>query len=349
MRRALAFLTPFGGAARPVTGHVGLVSGRGRGHRARGGGVWWLAGRAWPPAAAAGVALGSDVVCTGYLHLDGLADAADGLLPPMSTRAPPRGDGRSRRGRVRCGDAGRGPRPSLRRVRVDDGRPAGGGSPVVRVACRHGRGGARRATTRRPGDSPPPLSTAPDRRPAGGTPDDVRSCGVPGVVRHRRWHGDGRRRSRYPRCGGAWRPSWSRSRRSWCSPSEGSAGSPATCSVPPAWWERRSASWCWRRSGDLIEHPAPVGGGRGRSWPTAVVSASRPASRRPSPGAHSSGGACSEVETQVLPRHRIAGVVHAALGTRWEWPAGAVVGSTARGHLRRRGGPRAAAHRRVDR
>jgi adenosylcobinamide-GDP ribazoletransferase len=83
MRRALAFLTPFGGAAVPTSGTldwfpvVGAVIGLAVG------GVWWLAGRAWPPAAAAGVALVAGVVLTGYLHLDGLADAADGLLPPM--------------------------------------------------------------------------------------------------------------------------------------------------------------------------------------------------------------------------------------------------------------------------
>ncbi len=84
MRRALAFLTPFGGAATPspaaldwfpvVGGAIGLAVG----------GVWWLAGRAWPPAAAAGVALAADAVLTGYLHLDGLADAGDGLLAPMA-------------------------------------------------------------------------------------------------------------------------------------------------------------------------------------------------------------------------------------------------------------------------
>jgi adenosylcobinamide-GDP ribazoletransferase len=84
MRRALAFLTPFGGAATPSPGTlawfpvVGAAIGLGVG------GVWWLAGRAWPPAAAAAIALASDVALTGYLHLDGLADAADGLLPPMS-------------------------------------------------------------------------------------------------------------------------------------------------------------------------------------------------------------------------------------------------------------------------
>jgi adenosylcobinamide-GDP ribazoletransferase len=33
---------------------------------------------------AAGIAVVADVAFTGYLHFDGLADAADGLLPPMS-------------------------------------------------------------------------------------------------------------------------------------------------------------------------------------------------------------------------------------------------------------------------
>jgi adenosylcobinamide-GDP ribazoletransferase len=83
MRRALAFLTPFGGAAVPSSGTldwfpvVGAVIGLAVGA------VWWLAGRAWPPAAAAGVVVLADVALTGYLHLDGLADAADGLLPPL--------------------------------------------------------------------------------------------------------------------------------------------------------------------------------------------------------------------------------------------------------------------------
>jgi adenosylcobinamide-GDP ribazoletransferase len=84
MRKALAFLTPFGGAAVPTSGTldwfpvvgvaIGLVVGA----------VWWLAARAWPPAAAAGFVVVSDIVLTGYLHLDGLADSADGLVPPMA-------------------------------------------------------------------------------------------------------------------------------------------------------------------------------------------------------------------------------------------------------------------------
>jgi adenosylcobinamide-GDP ribazoletransferase len=35
--------------------------------------------------AAAAVVVAVDVALTGYLHFDGLADAADGLLPPMTT------------------------------------------------------------------------------------------------------------------------------------------------------------------------------------------------------------------------------------------------------------------------
>jgi len=83
MRKAIAFLTPFGGATVPspgalnwfplVGGAIGLAVGA----------VWWLAMRAWPRPAAAAVALAADVAFTGYLHLDGLADAADGLLPPL--------------------------------------------------------------------------------------------------------------------------------------------------------------------------------------------------------------------------------------------------------------------------
>jgi adenosylcobinamide-GDP ribazoletransferase len=83
MRRAIAFLTPFGGAAVPTPGTLDWFPVIGAAIGLAVGGVWWVAGRAWPPAAAAGIALVSDVVLTGYLHLDGLADAADGLLPPM--------------------------------------------------------------------------------------------------------------------------------------------------------------------------------------------------------------------------------------------------------------------------
>jgi len=83
MRRALAFLTPLGraGAPTPSTFNwfplVGAVIGLAVG------GVWWLADRAWAPGVAAAVTVVTDALLTGGLHLDGLADAADGLLPPM--------------------------------------------------------------------------------------------------------------------------------------------------------------------------------------------------------------------------------------------------------------------------
>ncbi len=83
MRRALAFLTPLGTAlppnadALPWFPAVGLVLGFGLG------GVWWLAARWWSAPVAAAVVLGADLLLTGMLHLDGLLDAADGLLPHL--------------------------------------------------------------------------------------------------------------------------------------------------------------------------------------------------------------------------------------------------------------------------
>jgi adenosylcobinamide-GDP ribazoletransferase len=83
MKAAFAFLTVVGGAASPrpraarwfpvvgafVGGAVGLV--------------WWGASEWWPPLVAAALVVVADLALTGMLHLDGLADAADGLLPPL--------------------------------------------------------------------------------------------------------------------------------------------------------------------------------------------------------------------------------------------------------------------------
>ena len=83
MRAALAFLTVLGGHAAPdrrapawfavVGALAGLLVG----------GVWWGAAELWPPTLAAVLAVAAGAAVTGMLHLDGLADAADGLLPPL--------------------------------------------------------------------------------------------------------------------------------------------------------------------------------------------------------------------------------------------------------------------------
>ena len=84
MRRALSFLTPFGPASAPnqatlawfpvIGALIGLAVGA----------IWWLAAKAWPPLTAAAIVVVADLVLTGCLHFDGLADAADGLLAPLS-------------------------------------------------------------------------------------------------------------------------------------------------------------------------------------------------------------------------------------------------------------------------
>lgn len=83
MRRAVAFLTPVGGAAPPSPGAVPWFPAVGALIGAAVGAVWWGAGRLWPPAVAAALAVAVDLALTGLLHADGLADTADGLVPPL--------------------------------------------------------------------------------------------------------------------------------------------------------------------------------------------------------------------------------------------------------------------------
>jgi adenosylcobinamide-GDP ribazoletransferase len=83
MRAALGFLTVVGGAAVPdrrAAGWFGLV---GALVGAAVGGAWWATDALWPPLVAAVLVVGVDAALTGLLHLDGLADSADGLLPPV--------------------------------------------------------------------------------------------------------------------------------------------------------------------------------------------------------------------------------------------------------------------------
>lgn len=83
LRRAVSFLTPVGGATEPTPAAVAWFPVVGALVGLAVGGVWWLAGKAWPPVVAAGLAVAADLALTGLLHLDGLVDAADGLLAPM--------------------------------------------------------------------------------------------------------------------------------------------------------------------------------------------------------------------------------------------------------------------------
>ena len=86
MLAALSFLTPLGGAREPDARSfswfplVGALIG------AAVGAVWWGAGELWAPAVAATVAVLADLALTGALHVDGLADTADGVLPHLDRR-----------------------------------------------------------------------------------------------------------------------------------------------------------------------------------------------------------------------------------------------------------------------
>ncbi|MEA2843180.1 MAG: adenosylcobinamide-GDP ribazoletransferase [Actinomycetota bacterium] len=86
MLAALAFLTPLGGAREPDSRSfswfplVGALLG------AAVGAVWWGAGQLWAPAVAAAIAVVADLALTGALHVDGLADTADGVLPHLDRR-----------------------------------------------------------------------------------------------------------------------------------------------------------------------------------------------------------------------------------------------------------------------
>jgi adenosylcobinamide-GDP ribazoletransferase len=84
MREALAFLTPFGGARRPTPAALRAFPLVGAGMGLGLGALWWLAARAWPAAVAAVIVVLADLAATGMIHMDGLADSADGLLPHLS-------------------------------------------------------------------------------------------------------------------------------------------------------------------------------------------------------------------------------------------------------------------------
>jgi adenosylcobinamide-GDP ribazoletransferase len=81
MREALAFLTVVGGPATPTPRSLRWFPLVGAAIGAAVGSVWWLADQIFPALLAAALTVTADLAVTGLLHADGLADAADGLLP----------------------------------------------------------------------------------------------------------------------------------------------------------------------------------------------------------------------------------------------------------------------------
>lgn len=80
---ATAFLTVFGRGPRPTAAAVRWFPLVGALLGATLGGAWCLADQAWPAPVAAAIVVVLDLGLTGMLHLDGLSDSADGLLPHL--------------------------------------------------------------------------------------------------------------------------------------------------------------------------------------------------------------------------------------------------------------------------
>ena len=83
VRQAVAFLTPLGGSRTPSPGALRWFPAVGFGLGLALGAIWWGADQLWPAPVAAAVVLAADLGLTGVLHVDGLMDSADGLLPPL--------------------------------------------------------------------------------------------------------------------------------------------------------------------------------------------------------------------------------------------------------------------------
>jgi adenosylcobinamide-GDP ribazoletransferase len=84
MRAALSFLTAVPGARTPRDTTLRWFPAVGALLGIALGGLWWATARAWPLPVAAVIVVVADLGLTGMLHLDGLADSADGLLPHLT-------------------------------------------------------------------------------------------------------------------------------------------------------------------------------------------------------------------------------------------------------------------------
>jgi adenosylcobinamide-GDP ribazoletransferase len=80
MRAAVALLTVFGRSTAPTARAWAWFPIVGAALGMLVGGVWWGADELFPPLVAAVLVVAADLAVTGMLHVDGLADAADGLL-----------------------------------------------------------------------------------------------------------------------------------------------------------------------------------------------------------------------------------------------------------------------------
>jgi len=80
VRAAVGFLTPLGGAAAPTAASLDAFPLVGAGIGASVGLVWAASRRVLGPVAGAALTVAADALLTGALHLDGVADSADGLL-----------------------------------------------------------------------------------------------------------------------------------------------------------------------------------------------------------------------------------------------------------------------------
>ncbi|MEM9034901.1 MAG: adenosylcobinamide-GDP ribazoletransferase [Actinomycetota bacterium] len=83
MISAVAFLTVIGRGRTPDASTFRWFAFVGAAIGAVLGGLWWVLEDATSPLVAAGVIVAADLAITGMLHLDGLADSADGLLPHL--------------------------------------------------------------------------------------------------------------------------------------------------------------------------------------------------------------------------------------------------------------------------